>query len=69
MLVRLDRHRCEGHALCAAKAPDVYELDDEGFCASDGRRVPPHFLAQARRGADHCPENAITLVEDEQTHA
>ncbi|RYD63499.1 MAG: ferredoxin [Sphingomonadales bacterium] len=64
MRIRVDRDMCAGHALCAIKAPEVYELDDDGFCISDGREVPPGMEEDARTGANYCPEHAITLVED-----
>ena len=62
--ITLDRAVCAGHALCAARAPDVYRLDDEGYCCSDGQLVPPHLEEQARLGARHCPEAAILLVDE-----
>ncbi len=65
MRIRVDRSICAGHALCAAKAPDVFQLDEEGFCSSDGATVPVHLHAQARLGARHCPEAAIVLEEDD----
>ena len=65
MKICVDRGICAGHALCAAKAPDVYTLDDEGYCSSDGQHVPPHLIDLARLGARHCPEGAITLIEDD----
>ena len=61
----VDRQVCAGHALCAAKAPDVYRLDEEGYCASNGAPVPVHLAEQARLGARHCPEAAILLVEED----
>ena len=64
MKICVDRKLCAGHALCAAKAPDVYTLDDDGFCNSDGALVAPDLVAQARLGARHCPEGAITLIEE-----
>lgn len=64
MKIHVDRGLCAGHALCAAKAPDVYQLDDEGYCCSDGRSVGPQLAEQARLGARHCPEGAITLSEN-----
>ncbi|MBL8338965.1 MAG: ferredoxin [Rhodoferax sp.] len=67
MKIVVDRQVCAGHALCAAKAPDVYRLDDEGYCCSDGAIVPPQLHEQARLGARHCPEAAILLVVDEDT--
>lgn len=65
MKIRVDRALCVGHALCAARAPEVYTLDDEGFCKSDGTPVAPHLEPQARLGARLCPEGAITLIEQE----
>lgn len=65
MKIRIDRGVCAGHALCAAKAPEVYRLDDEGYCCSDGDTVPVHLHAQARLGAQHCPEAAIFLEDDD----
>lgn len=64
MRIKVDRAICAGHALCAIKAPDLYELDDDGFCISDGKPVPPGQEEQAELGAQSCPEKAITLVED-----
>lgn len=65
MKVKVDREACQGHALCAHKAPEVFSLDEEGYSASDGRIVPPTLEAQARKGMEYCPEHAITLVEDQ----
>ena len=64
MRIVVDRSICAGHALCAAKAPQVYQLDDQGYCSSNGATVPVHLVAQARLGAQHCPEAAIVLQED-----
>ena len=64
MRILVDRSVCAGHALCAAKAPEVYQLDEEGYCCSNGAMVRAEHRAQARLGAQHCPEGAITLVED-----
>jgi ferredoxin len=41
-------------------------LDDEGYCCSDGDTVPVRLYAQARLGAQHCPEAAIFLDEDDE---
>ena len=69
MRVVVDRRICAGHALCAAKAPEVYRLDEEGYCCSGGSIVPVHLHAQARLGARHCPEGAILLEDDADTPA
>jgi ferredoxin len=64
MRIRVDTDLCSGHALCAAMAPEIYVLDDVGYCAADGREVPEDFREAARKGALACPERAITLSTD-----
>ena len=64
MKIHVDRTICTGHALCAMKAPQLYVLDDEGYCAADGHDVPPQWQEDARRGALACPEKAITLTDE-----
>jgi len=63
MRVKVDQQLCTGHARCNVLAPDVYPLDDNGYCAADELDVPPELEAQARTGAAGCPERAITIVE------
>jgi ferredoxin len=58
----VDSSLCAGHARCNAYGPDVYELDDRGYCAIQEAEVPPGLQGQARDGADACPEGAITIV-------
>jgi ferredoxin len=59
MRVQIDQAACAGHGQCAAAAPDVYELDDDGFV------LPVTAVAHdehAVDGADACPERAITII-------
>lgn len=63
MKIRVDRSRCHGHALCAQFAPEIYEVDDDGYCISDGAIVPEDLVNQARKGVEVCPERCISLVE------
>jgi len=42
----------------------VYELDDEGYCISDGKVVSDQALrTQAIHGMKACPERAISIDE------
>lgn len=61
----VDMALCAGHGQCAAVAPDVYELDDEGFNALAGEEidVPDELCAAARDGAAACPESAIMITD------
>jgi ferredoxin len=64
MKIRIDKARCVGHARCAAVAPEIFELDDDGYIAIEEVDVPPGKEDIARRGARACPERVITIVEE-----
>jgi ferredoxin len=63
MRIRVDRTVCQGHALCAMVAPDLFTLDDEGYSNVDETEVPAGLEDLAHRGMQTCPERAITVVE------
>ena len=63
MKVRVERSKCEGHALCNGQAPELFTLDDDGYSNVDLKVVPAGTEDAARRGALACPERAIS-VED-----
>ena len=64
MRVRIDRARCQGHARCAALAPALFELDDDGYgFEADAGFVPIGAENEARRAASGCPEQAV-VIED-----
>ncbi|HEX3964460.1 MAG TPA: ferredoxin [Trebonia sp.] len=62
MKIEVNAALCSGHARCNAAAPEIYELDDSGFCAITTLDVTPDQEAAAVRGAGACPERAITIV-------
>lgn len=64
MRIIVDTDRCQGHGRCHAEGPDVYELDDLGYNSTSVDKVPPELHKQARRGAQACPEFAITVFDD-----
>jgi ferredoxin len=63
MKVRIDKARCVGNARCAAVAPDLYPLDDDGYIAVEEIEVPAGQEDLARRGARACPERIIVVEE------
>jgi ferredoxin len=67
MRIRIDEARCEGHGRCYAVAPELFEPDEigNGRVIGDGT-VPPGLAGAARRAFDNCPEEAITLEEENQ---
>jgi len=61
MKVFVDKDKCQGHARCYATAPDLFELDDEGYNAHSEYDVPAGQEQLARDAAAACPERAITV--------
>ena len=61
MKLIVDMGKCQGHARCAALAPEVFELDDLGNVATRSGDVPPGLEDQARTGAQACPERALAV--------
>ena len=64
MRINYDREACQGHNRCYLLAPEVFDVDDEGYAILriEGE-VPPELEEKARLAADNCPEYAITIVE------
>jgi len=66
MRIRVDRSKCEGHAVCHSQAPDLFPLDELGYNAVDGvLEVGSAEEEAAERGARGCPERAIAIIDDE----
>jgi ferredoxin len=62
----IDRSNCVGHARCAAIAPEIFPLDDNGYIAVDHVDVPPEREALAKHGARACPERIIKVVVEQK---
>jgi ferredoxin len=58
--ITIDTSLCSGHARCAATAPEVFELDDNGYALPFDGEVPTGLEEKASEGAFACPERAIT---------
>ena len=61
MKVRVDEEVCQGHGRCHAAAPELFILDDLGYCRIGEVDVPPELEGKARMGVLGCPEQAITV--------
>lgn len=60
--VEVDPNVCEGHGQCNAVAPEVYDLDDDGYCLIPNQEVASDLESQAESGARACPVQAITVI-------
>ncbi|MGV0739784.1 ferredoxin [Mycobacterium syngnathidarum] len=64
MRVRLERDKCAGHAQCYAVDPEIFPIDDEGYCILQERIVRPEEEKAAREGVAACPELALVIDDD-----
>lgn len=66
MRVIVDYQRCEGHGLCEKTAPDLFELDEQGFLIAkfEGRDIPPELEDAARDAVGVCPVAALAIDGD-----
>jgi ferredoxin len=62
--IRIDKASCVGNARCAAVAPELFPLNEDGYIAAETIDVPPGMEEDARRGAAACPERIILIEED-----
>ncbi len=65
MKIRIEKAACVGNARCAAVAPELFPLDENGYIQVEQINVPPGQEQLARRGARACPERIIVVEEDE----
>lgn len=54
--------KCQGHARCYSIAPEIFDLDDEGYIAFEKITVSEEQEELAREAVDACPENALRIV-------
>jgi ferredoxin len=64
MKIRIDKAACAGNARCAAAAPELFPLDENGYIAVAEINVLPGQEELARLGASVCPERIILIEED-----
>ena len=64
MRIQFERDACQGHNRCYLLAPEIFDVDDEGYAVLriDGD-LPPELEEKGRLAADNCPEYAITVIE------
>jgi ferredoxin len=63
MNVVIDHDRCSGHGRCYVVAPSVFVDDEAGYGqVRTDVALGQDLLADARRAADACPEQAITVT-------
>jgi ferredoxin len=64
MKLQVDYESCEANGVCAAFAPDVFELDDDDHLHIRSQPTPEN-IEQVRHAVLSCPRVALTLTEDD----
>jgi ferredoxin len=59
--VAVDRNRCEGYGFCEEKAPEMFQLDEDGQLEVLSESAPEDQLDAVRRAVRSCPVAALTL--------
>ena len=63
MKINYNREACQGHNRCYMLAPELFDVDDEGYAILlvEGD-VPTELEEKAQLTVDNCPEYAIEIA-------
>jgi ferredoxin len=62
MRIRVDPEKCQGHTLCAMRAPNLFQLSEiDGHSSAVVDEVPSDQEADALEAVHSCPEQAIVV--------
>ena len=64
MKVKVNKDQCIGCGACAALAPNVFEIDDDGLSTVITEEVQEDDEESAKDAVDSCPTSAIEKVEE-----
>jgi ferredoxin len=59
MRVEVDHDRCEGNAICAGIAPDLFELDEDDYAVVKVEEIPADQVSLAEQAVAECPRAAL----------
>lgn len=63
MKILADRGKCQGYGNCAAAAPRVFDLDDDGRVELLVDDIPSELQEGAAAGVRRCPVRALAIEE------
>lgn len=63
MRVTIDASRCLGNARCMAAAPEVFDVDDDGFSSVLDQHPAASLHDRVRLAARSCPTGAISVAD------
>lgn len=63
MKVSVDEDVCAGHGICLGLAPEVFDLDDDGYAVVLVAEVPDEQVEAVRKAVQQCPTGAINTTD------
>lgn len=66
VIIQWDEAKCRKHGQCEIAAPELFQLETDGTLHV-AAEAGPDLVDDAWAAADACPEQAITIIESEET--
>ena len=63
--VVVDRDLCQGHGVCEAEAPDVFEVPKHGQVELLQPSPPESERRAVEQAVKYCPTHALSIVEEQ----
>ena len=63
MRIKVDFDLCQGHANCMGEAPDVFQVDDNGFLNILQEEPPEALREKVELAVKYCPTGAFRLED------
>lgn len=63
MRIVVDFDLCQGHGVCEGEAPEVFELDDDGYLTILQEEPSESLRDAVERAAKYCPTMAIKIED------
>lgn len=69
MKLKVDKDLCIGCGACAAVAPEVFEIEDDGLATCKVNEISNEVEEDAIDAKEGCPTSAINEVEEDAIDA
>ena len=63
MRIKADFDLCKGHANCMGEAPEVFQVDDNGYLTILQEKPPEALREAVELAVKYCPTGALSLEE------
>jgi len=63
MRIKVDFDLCKGHANCMGEAPEVFQVDEQGYLTVLQEEPPEALRERVELAVTYCPTGAISLSD------